>query len=412
MTNTTITRRSLLRSAAGAAAAAVAFPTIIPSSALGADGAVAPSNRLAIGAIGVGVQGSGDLGGLAGGNQVVGLCDVSTKALDRMKSRFKDAVTTQDFRELVSRPDIDLVLIAAPDHWHAIMSIWAMKHGKDVYCEKPLSLTIKDGRAMVDTARRYGRVFSSGSQRVRGDYGMLADYVASGAIGKIKEIYVSCGGPSRPCNLPGEPVPEWLNWEMWLGPAPEQPYNAGRIASYTNPINGNQWREFQDFSGGSMTDWGAHNFGGAMYGAQLEDTLPVEINPPGHNGVKNLSYKFANGMTMYHGGGPQGGAICYVGTEGTVSNSSRGLNSGRPSPLRQYSVPGGIFADFLNCVRTRQKPFQDVEYAHRVAAVCHLGNICYWLERPLKFDPVKEVFIGDEEANRYLDRARREPWAF
>jgi hypothetical protein len=407
-----ISRRYLLRSAAGAAAAAAACPMIIPSSALGKDGAVAPSNRLGIGAIGVGVQGSGDLGGLSSGNQVIALCDVNRRTLERLKARYRDAATTTDFREVASRPDIDLVLIATPDHWHACMSIWAMRHGKDVYCEKPLSLTIKDGRAMVDTARRYGRVFSSGSQRVRGDYGILADYVASGAIGRIREIYVSCGGPSVQCNLPGEPVPDWLDWDMWLGPAPEQPYHPGRIASFTNPVNGAQWRNYFDFSGGGMTDWGAHNFGGAMYGAQLEDTLPVEITPPGHKGTRHLAFHFANGMTMYHGGGPLGGAICYVGTDGTVSNSSRGLSSGRPSPLRQYNTTGGIFQDFLHCVRTRKRPFQDVEYAHRVAAVCHLGNICYWLKRPLKFDPVKEVFIGDELASRYLDRSTRAPWRF
>ena len=403
-----LSRRSLLRSAAGAAAAAVACPMFIPSSALGKDGAVAPSNRLAVGAIGVGVQGSGDLGGIAHGNQVVALCDVSKKALERMKAHYKDAATTGDFRELVTREDIDLCLIAVPDHWHAIISIWAMKNGKDVYCEKPLSLTIKDGRDMVNTARRYGRVFSSGSQRVRGDYGQLADYVASGAIGKIKEVYVGCGGPSGPCYLPAEPVPEWLDWEMWLGPAPEQPYNAGRIASFTNPVNGNQWRNFRDFSGGGMTDWGAHNFGGALYGAQLEETAPIEIIPPGYNGAKMLTYKYANGMTVYHGSGPKGGSICYVGSDGVASSVPRGVTV--QSPLRQYSGPGGIFEDFLRCVRTRQRPFQDVEYAHRVATVCHLGNICYWLKRPLKFDPDREVFINDEAANRWLDRARRQPW--
>ncbi len=220
-------RRSLLRSAAGAAAAAVVFPMVVPSSALGKDGAVAPSNRLNIGAIGIGVQGSGDLGGLAGGNQVVGLCDVSKKALERNKAHFKDATTTGDFRELVARPDVDVCLVAVPDHWHAIVTIAAMKNGKDVYCEKPLSLTIKDGRAMVDTARRYGRVFSCGSQRVRGDYGMLADYVASGPIGQIKEIHVNCGGPSGPCYLPAEEVPDWLDWQMWLGPAPSSRITPG-----------------------------------------------------------------------------------------------------------------------------------------------------------------------------------------
>lgn len=407
MKHDTLTRRSFIRSAAGAAAI-LGFPTIVPSSALGADGAVAPSNRLAIGGIGLGVQGSGDLGAMAGGNQVVALCDVSRRALERNKARFKDAFTTTDFREVVTRDDIDVVMIATPDHWHAIISIWAMRHGKDVFCEKPLSLTIRDGRAMVETARRYGRVFSCGSQRVRGDYGQLADYVASGAIGKIKEIHVNCGGPSGPCYLPAEPVPDWLDWDMWLGPAPDQPYNAGRIASFTNPVNGHQWRNFIDFSGGGMTDWGAHNFGGALYGAQLEETAPVEIIPPGHKGAKYLTYIYANGVKVYHGGGD--GAITYIGSDGRASGRG-GRLEGR-SPLRQYKGSGGLMGDFLHCVRTREKPFQDVEYAHRVCTVCHLGNIAYWLKRPLKFDPDREVFIGDAEANRWLDRAHREPWRY
>jgi hypothetical protein len=218
------------------------------------------------------------------GVQGLAVCDVDRRHRDVAKANADkrygnhDCAAYTDFRELVTRDDLDVVMIAAPDHWHALMSVWALRNGKDVYCEKPLSLTVKEGRSMVETARRYGQVLSCGSQRVRGDYGNQADYVDSGAIGQLKEIYVNVGGPSRPCDLGGEPVPAGFDWDMWLGPAPWAPYNHCRCSAAYG-LGGQGFRTWEDYSGGMMTDWGGHNFGGAMYGARIDDAEPANAGP-------------------------------------------------------------------------------------------------------------------------------------
>jgi hypothetical protein len=341
--------------------------------------------------------------------QVLAVCDVQKSSRDGAKRDVdkkygrSDCATYVDFRELLDRGDLDTVMVATPDHWHALVCIEACKRGIDVFCEKPLTLTIRQGRQMVTAARRYGCVVSSGSQRVMGDYGRQAQYVASGAIGTIREVWVNVGGPSRPCDLPGVPVPEGMDWEMWLGPAPWAPYNPNRCSAAYG-LGGKGWRTWKDYSGGMMTDWGGHKFGGAMYACQLDQTGPVEVIPPDGKEHKLLTYVFANGIRMYHGGG---GNIRYRGTKGESSGAGR---QEAPDPLRRYKGHGGIGGDFLHCVRTRERCFRDFEYGHRVATVCHLGNIAYELKRPLKWDPLAEQFVGDDEANRMVDRPKREPW--
>jgi predicted dehydrogenase len=405
MPKRSVTRRGFLKGAAAAGAAA-AFPLVVRSSALGLEGAVPPSERITLGAVGLGGQGTGDLNGFLGFREVqaVAVCDVIRGHRERAKANVDkrygnhDCAACGDFREVTRRPDIDAVLVATPDHWHAIPSIDAMRHGKDVYCEKPLSLTIREGRAMADTARRYGRVFSCGSQRVRGDHGRLADLVASGAIGRVQEVYINVWGPSKPCDLgAGGPVPEGLDWDFWLGPAPWRPYHPGVL----------NFRPWRDYSGGGMTDWGAHHFAGALYALKLDSTGPVEVIPPDGRDHPYLTYVFANGIRMYHSN-RYGHGIQFIGSAGQAPGPD--LRPRDPNPLRQYRGRGGIFGDWLHCVRTRQAPFQDVEYAHRTATVCHLGNIAYILQRPLKWDPARERFVGDEEADRWLDRPKREPW--
>ena len=402
-------RRGFLKAAAGAA---VAFPAFVRPSALGKAGDTAASERITMGVVGVGGRGSGVMGGFLNFREVrvLAVCDVDKGHLDRAKGSVdkrygsQDCATCGDFREVTGRDDIDAVLVATPDHWHAIPAIDACRHGKDVYCEKPLSLTIREGRAMVEAARAHGRVFSGGSQRVRDDYGQLADVVASGAIGQVKEVYVNVGGPSRPCQLPGQGVPATLDWDMWLGPAPWAPYHPCRCSAAYG-LNGRGWRTWRDYSGGMMTDWGGHKFGGALYALQLDHTGPVEVIPPDDKEHKRLTYVFANGVRMYHMQ-DEGPGHRYVGTEGEVP----GARARRPSPLRQYAGSGGIQGDFIHCVKTRRRPFRDIEYAHRTATICHLGNIAYLLGRPLKWDPDKEEFLGDDVANRLLDRPKREPW--
>ncbi|MHC4201881.1 MAG: Gfo/Idh/MocA family protein [Planctomycetota bacterium] len=401
-TSRLVTRRAFL----GKAAAAVAAPLVVSSKVFGA------GDRIVMGFIGMGGQGRGDMGGALGHREVrgVAVCDVVRKHCEMAKGTVdgrygnSDCKTYTDFREITSRDDIDAVLIATPDHWHAIIAIEAMVNGKDVYCEKPETLTIREGRAMVDVARRYSRVFSGGSQRVWGDYNRFHRIVRGGAIGEVREGWVNVGGPSGFCHLAPVPTPEGVDWDRWLGPAPKRPFHPQLIRG--------GFRPFRDYSGGGMTDWGCHCFGGALFCMNLHETGPVEVIPPDGKDHKQLTYVFANGMRIYHGGG-WGGHLSFRGTEGeTPDRKTR--RSARAIPdihIPNYKGRGGIFGDFVHCVRTRERPFRDIEIAHRTATVAHLGNIAYWLGRPLKWDPGKEEIVGDREAARWLDRAKREPWS-
>ena len=401
---TDVNRRQFLQ----AAAATAACPWLISSSALGADGRPPASGRIVMAGIGIGNQGSNDQGEFLGNKDVqyVAVCNVRGGFREAAKNRVnehyhnKDCKAYRDFRDLLARNDIDAVHVATPDHWHACITVAACREGKDVYCQKPESRTIREGRLMVQAARRYARVVSGGSQRVLEDHRELALKCWSGELGTIKEVYANMRGPSRPCNLPGEPLPADVDWDMWLGPAPWAPYNHGRIdGNYST--SGGSWRSWQDYSGGGMTDWGAHKFGMAMFFAGVADQGPVEIIPPDGKNHKWLTFVFANGLRIYHSPDKPNCDLNVVGTPGEKLPAK---------PMPDYQGSGGIYGDFLYCVRTRQRPFRDIELGHRTATLCHLGNICYELKRPLKWDAVKEEFPGDEEANRFLDRAKRQPW--
>ncbi|HUT13686.1 MAG TPA: Gfo/Idh/MocA family oxidoreductase [Thermoguttaceae bacterium] len=397
-----ITRRSFVLKTA---AATVAVPSLVPGSVLGADDSTAANDRITMAAIGVGGRGTGDMGGLMGFGEVqmLATCDPVPEHRDRAKAQVDqrygnhDCKTYSDFREIMARDDIDAVMIGTPDHWHALIGIAACKSGKDVFSEKPETLTIAEGRALVEAARRYGRVYSGGSQRVLGDYGDWPPRVRGGALGEIKGVFVSCGGPSGDCYLPEEPLPSGLDWEMWLGPAPYRPFHSSLIRG--------GFRPYRDYSGGGMTDWGAHRFGAATFAVGVHKTGPVEVIPPDGKDVTLLTYRYANGLLMYHGGTNN---ITYKGTEGELPGSDRQVTG--EVDIERYRGRGGILGDFVESVRTRQKPFRDIEIAHRACTVCHLGNIAYSLNRPLKWDPEKEEIIGDPEANRWLDRPKREPW--
>jgi hypothetical protein len=390
------------------AASAVAVPYLIPGSALGADGRPAPSNRIVMGGIGIGNQGSGDQGAYLGHDEVqyVAACDVSKQhlkaALDRANKRYgnKDCKPYHDFRELLARTDIDAVHVATPDHWHIQVVIEACRHGKDVYCQKPETRTLHEGPLVVAAARRYGRIVSGGSQRVLEDYRATVDKCWSGEIGPIKSINVNVGPLPQLCYLPGEPVPEGFDWDMWLGPAPWAPYHPYRCSGSYN-INGTCWRSFSDYSGGGMTDWGAHHFGGATFAIDCRELQPAEVTYHNDNGQEWLTYHYPNGIELTHNR-PGYGNLQVQGTPGEKRE---------PKPVPAYKGHGGIYGDFLYCVKNRaEKPFRDIELAVNTAAVAHLGNAAYQLKRDLKWDSARCEFPGDEEANRLVDRARREPW--
>ena len=383
--------------------AVLSLPLFVPSAVLGRDGETAPSEKIQMGLIGSGGRGTDDMNGFISFKQVqmIAVCDPVRKHRENAKSivdrKYRNSlcVSLNDFREVLAMDAIDAVLIATPDHWHCPITIEACKKGKDIFCEKPETLTVKEGREMADAVKQYSRVFSGGSQRVLDDYGDIPRRIWSGEIGEVKEVFVDCGGPSGDFNLEGQPVPEGVDWNMWIGPAPMRPF-------HEKLINGG-FRPYRDFSGGGMTDWGAHRFGAALFATQQYHTGPVEIIPPDGKDVKELTYIFKNGMKMYHS---HIGDIIYKGTEGEIPN-------GKQKPLEKfvdipgYSGSGGFFGDFLDCVKTRKTPFRDIESAHRATTVCHLGNIAYWLKRPLRWDPVAETILDDELAARWLSRPSR-----
>lgn len=388
---------------------------MITSSALGGGGRPAASERISLGFIGAGQRGYANLVRFLREPrvQVVAVCDAhagrSQRARRRVESRDKGCKVYGDFRELLARDDIDAVCISTPEHWHAIQSIQAARAGKDIYCEKPLSLTIREARAVVRAVRRHGRVFQTGSQeRSRPHVRLACELVRNGRIGEVRRVRAQAGGSSRECILPAEPVPAGLNWDLWVGPSPWRPYN--------HQIFSGMWRvNCRDFGGGLKTDWGSHNFDIVQWGLGTDHTGPVEVIPPDGRDVKTLTFRYANGVILEESASY---GVRFIGTEGEIE--ARGGLATDPGdakfqePLGPDTVRLERSSDhrvnFLECVRTRRRPVADVEVGCRSVTLCHLGNIAFWLGRRLTWDPDKEEFVGDAEANRWLDRPKRAPW--
>ncbi len=422
-----LSRRSFLKTSA-----AVAIPTIIASTAIGRDNRAPASERITVGLIGTGKMCDAfHVSTLLGFDdvQILAVCDVDTTRRQIAKKRvdekyggrtdYKGCDEYSDFREIIGRKDIDAVVIATPDHWHAIPVIEACQAGKDVYCEKPLTLTIGEAKRCIDAARKYERVLQTGSQQrssVFGPFRQACEFVRSGRIGEIKSVTVGVGGPSVWCDLPAEEVEPGLDWNMWLGPAPKRPYNS--ILSARGGISQpwGQWRQYREYSGGGHTDMGAHHYDIAQWALGMDASGPVEIIPPEDPSTgTGVRYIYANGVEMTHGG-PSG--CTFTGTEGTL-RIDRGHLSADPAdaikePLADnevhlYESPGH-HRDWIDCIRSRQRPVADVEIGARSVTVCHLGNLAYWHKRKLKWDPQNWTFVGDDEANTWLDYERRDPW--
>ena len=433
--HTGMTRRDFVK-----AAAVAGVPLIVPRGALGDDKKAAASDRLNLGFIGMGTQNRGHLGHFLGQKevQVVAVCDcdqkrrenakatVEKRYADRTKSgQYKGCTAYIDFRELIGRKDIDAVVIATPDHWHAIPCLEALKAKKDIYCEKPLTLTIREAKTLIDAVRKTERVFQTGSQqRSENGFRLACELVRSGRIGKLKTVYVDVGGPSKPCDLP-EKLEEGLDWNLWLGPAPKRPYNS--VLSPRGVHNHfPNWRNYREYSGGMMTDWGAHHFDIAQWGLGMDGSGPSEIVPPEDpKAQRGVKYIYANGVEVIHGQTPfeyqpgkKGHGVTFVGSDGKIF-VDRGFLASDPveivkQPLGEkdvhlYKSPGHQ-RDWLNCIKTRKRPICDVEIGARSVTVCHLGNLAYWNHRKLKWDAKEWTFLGDAEANKWLDRERRDPW--
>ena len=425
-----LTRRGFLRGAAGIGLAA---PYIASATALGAGPRKSPSERIACACIGVGNQGGGHLGGLVknGEAQVVAVCDVDAPRRDAAANLANKAYAEEfksasyhgcdgcsDYREVLGRSDVDAVIITTPDHWHAAIAIAAARAGKDIYCEKPMSLTIADGRAMVEAVRRYGRVFQTGSQRrSQAEVRHMCELVRNGRIGRLHTARVTIAPNNKTCppTWSPQPVPPGFDYDLWLGPAPQEPYHTLRC-HYT-------FRFILDYSGGQMTNWGAHFIDIAQWGIGADDSGPVEIEGRAEwprEGLFNtataveFTYTYANGAKLVGTVGP--GHTRFEGTEGWISDGREAepkslLQSAiAPGELHLYEARGGHMGNFLECVRTRQDPSAPAEVGHRSATACHLGNIAMLLGRRLRWDPAAERFIGDDEANRMTSRPMRAPW--
>jgi hypothetical protein len=406
---TSSSRRDFLKVAG---TASIAFPTVITSNALGANGALPASERITVAALGCGGRAGAVISEFLRKKeaQVIAVNDVRKGAAQGKCNQVNraygnnDCRIYEDYRDLLARDDIDMVYIGTPDHWHAQMVIDACIAGKDVFCEKPLTLTIGEGRKIVDTARRYGRVAGGGSQRVLEDYGGGAILANNGRYGKVLVGNTNPGVAPYECHLGEETVPKDLNWDFWLGPAPWAPFHQRRFSGSYDIKGGKGWRSWSDYSGGGMTDWGGHKFGALLHGMKLDHTGPNKITPP--RGNEPMIFHFASGQKIR----VTNDASFYQG-EGGNFGTPRHQNMKVPDGLRWYS--GGsqsLVEDFLYSVRMRKRPFRDVEFSHRTASLCHLGNIALRLNRTLHWDPVKEDFVGDIEASTFVDRARRGPW--
>ena len=424
------TRREFLKTAG----AAVAAPYVITSAALGAGDRRAASERITTALIGSGSRGQQIM---AGGDQVVAVCDVDAnkrqqakETIDK-KSGSRSCAALGDFREVLARDDVDAVVVAAPDHWHAPIAIAAIKAGKAVYVEKPLTLTIREGRIMADVARRYGTILQVGSQQRSPEYERFTracELVRNGRIGELKKVRVEI--LTRPgSDDPWSPrrVPPELDYEMWLGPAPWAPYHPNRCHY--------KFRFVSDYSGGDVTNWGAHHLDIAQWGIGADDSGPLEVEGHGKRNATGLhdvfydvhvDFTYAGGVKveLRSGGDDVGsGSVRFQGTEGWVRVSReqmdaepKSLLTARIGPDEIHLAPEGTSSThmgiWLDCIRTRDAKALNapVEIGHRSATVCHLANIAMELSRKLKWDPAKEQFLDDDEANRMTWRPMRQPW--
>jgi hypothetical protein len=427
-------RRHFLKRTAKAGIVAAAAPVFIPSHVLGREGAVPPSQQIRMGFIGVGTQGGGHLlggawtyvaGGYAGRKEVrvLAICDVFKERRERARKRvndhydelygaqsYKPCEAYNDFRQVLDRDDLDAVLIATPAHWHATMAVMAMAAGKDVYCEKPTAVTLRESQAVLAAARRYGRVYQAGTQQ-RSEYGakfrMACEFVRSGRIGKLKEIYAyrDGGGVFWPPRFgPPRSAPDGFDWDLYLGPAPMIPFNGG-IGPHPFDIG--------------ELNWGQHHYDIIQWAADADDTGPVEIwMEEGRS-----CYRYASGVVVYGKGYPgetiggEGGAV-FVGSHGRIAVDRNALISDPPDLVKDPLGPKEVHlyrsdshsGNFLHCVRTRQRTICDASIAHRAASALLLGGVAKQLNRRVKWDPEAERFLNDDQAERLASIAKRPPW--
>ncbi len=429
-----LSRRQFLGRAA-LAGGVLAAPVLIPGSALGLNGAVAPSERIVLGGMGVGNRGSDNLRWMLPERDVqfVAICDAkkaqrqAVKRIVNSKYGNNDCAMYRDMREFLAvRTDINALLIATGDRWHATASVMAMRAGKDVYSEKPSAMTIAEGRAVVETARRYGRVYQTGTQRLSEDNFTFAnELLRTGRLGKIHTVYAHIApwdaAEMRHDWLPGQPKPprDEVDWDQWLGPCPWRPFNGEYI--------GGGWRGYYDFHTSCIGEWGAHTFAQCQVAIGAADTSGVEYSYVANPTGDGMVVRFANGIKMVLSRGDKwwhgSCGVRYEGTEGWVSIADGYARPkvSDPALLADFSKlvddyiartrrPMSHVRDLFDCIKSRRLTVANPVVMHRSMSTVHAANICMWLKRDMKYDPLKEEFINDPEANRLRSRAMREPW--
>jgi predicted dehydrogenase len=418
-----VIRREFFRKSA-VAAGGLAIPLFVRPSALGLQGRVAPSERIVVGGFGLGPRGQHCLRDMIDEPDVqfVAICDAQRERREQVKRMVdekygnKDCVMYRHPFEILARDDIDALLIATGDRWHALASILAARAGKDVYCEKPCSMTIAESRALAATFRRYGRIYQAGTQRRNiGNFIFAVQLVWSGKLGQLKTVHANTLHPATTHDwLPEEPLPpkDEVDWDLWLGPAPWRPYNSRYVRG--------GWRGFFDFHGGGILEWGSHTVDLCQWANRADDTAPIEYEPVG----THVHALYANGVRLImRDTGWLGLGTCSVRfecEEGWIETGDSGRIAVWPESLRSeipvFTEPGTAprrhIREFLNCVKTRSQPSCNASVACQAHIACHAAYIAWQLGRKLRFDPTKDEFIGDDEANRMRSRATREPWHF
>ena len=399
---------------------------IVPRHVLG-KGFTAPSDQIGLGMIGTGKQANGLVKRFAELPEVrfVAGSDVDQKKLDQFVNQVKEITgdascqSHQDYHELLAQQDVDAVIVATPDHWHAVMSIDAMRAGKDVFCEKPLAHTVVEGRRMAKAAAKYDRILQTGSmQRSWEGFRKAVNLVRNGYLGEINKVIVSVGDPEIPCDLPAEEQPSNINWDAWLGPAASRPYHS--MLAHPNMAEGwAQWRQFREYGGGILCDWGAHMFDIAQWGLDMDHSGPVLFVPPSDPLAKRgLKMIYDSGIEMLHEDFDRGWAVRFVGSEGRLDVSRKFLDSD-PVNISEIELSkdeqkvyhsDNHYQNWIDCIKQRTKPICDAEIGHRTSSICNLANIAYRLRRPLRWDPVKEKFSKNKEANKLLDKKYRKPY--
>ncbi len=437
-------RRSFLKRSA---AAALLTPCLLPSRVWSAE--VKPNSRLTMGFIGMGIQSRGLLGGFLGNNvQVLAVCDVNTNRRNDAQQRVNrfyghsegkgGCAAGSDFQEIIHRKDIDAVCIATPDHWHAFITLAALRAGKDVYCEKPLTHNIHEAREVLGAVDANRRVLQTGSmQRSMKEFRIACELVLNGCIGKLQRVECSFEDPGIPCDLPAEQAEPGLDWDRWLGPAQVRPYSSvlsprGLHRYYPH------WRRYREFGGGMVTDWGAHHIDIAQWGLGMDGSGPVEILPPPKPGDKRgAKLVYANGVSVEH---KVGFGVDFFGSQGEVQ-VNRGkftfkqgnrmiadyadIKHGKTSCAAQVQKAERAFlqdakirlyvsknhlADFLQAVKTRKKPIASEQVGARSAICCHLLNQVYYHGAKIRWDPANLEFVGGTGDPQWLTRDYRSPW--